>query len=107
MELSKPINLDLTKENFISLLEYGADENQLTYSHKQIAEWSEKFWNKYYDVDAPKAIEDILSTLADVETQWDLHLVNTYKVDELQNVNLDLVNLPFSWFNDWLGEIDT
>ncbi|WP_125783663.1 hypothetical protein [Pseudoalteromonas rubra] len=107
MELSKPISLDFTKENFISLLNYGADENQLTYSHKQIAEWSEKFWNKYHDIDAPKEIEDIMSTLADVETQWDLYLVSTYKVEQLQNINLDSVNLPFSWFKSWLDEIDT
>ncbi|MCJ8337091.1 MAG: hypothetical protein MJK10_01345 [Pseudomonadales bacterium] len=106
MILSKLIELDFTKQNFVVLLKSGADRYQSLYSHKQIAEWCEKFWYQYSDVDAPEGIENLLCLLADVETQWDLFLVNTYSTDELQKMDLDKVKLPYSWFDGWLSEVE-
>jgi len=109
MKLSIPIDLEFNKQNFIKLLKLGAEGNQVIYSHKQISDWCDKFWAKYYldDLDIPEEIECILSVLADVETQWDLYLVNTYRLEQLQNIDYESVKLPCNWFRNWLGEIDT
>lgn len=104
MERSNPIELEYNKENLLSLLAYGAIPDKSPYSHKQIAEWCERFWNKYCDVDAPKEIEDIMPVLADIETQWDLYLANTYSTEELRKSNFESVILPVEWFTNWAEE---
>lgn len=106
MELSEPIELDFTKENAIKLLLFGQNPDTSAYSHKQIAEWCERFWNKYCDIDASEDIEVIMPILADVETQWDLYLANTFTLKELQTMDFENVNLPFSWFSDWVSQIN-
>ena len=106
MELSKPIDLEYTKENFVTLLDYGAQPDRSPYTHKQIAEWCERFWNKYSDVDAPEEIESIMPILADVETQWDLFLVNTYTAEELRKTDFESVRLPVEWFVNWAAEVN-
>lgn len=106
MELSKPIELEFAKENAIKLLLLGQNPYDSPYSHKQIAEWCERFWNKYCDIDASEEIESIMPILADVETQWDLYLANTFTLNEFQTMNFENVNLPLSWFSDWVKQIN-
>ena len=104
MKRSTPIQLEFSRENFLILLGYGAEPETSPYSHKQIAKWCELFWNKYIDVDASDEIENIMPVLADVETQWDLHLVNSYSLPELRHRNFDQENMPVEWFENWLVE---
>lgn len=104
MKLSVPIELEYCKENFLVLLSYGENPDNSPFSHKQIAEWCERFWNKYCDIDAPEEIEEIMPMLADIETQWDLYLVNTYSLSELQQLDFEFVNLPVEWFKNWNAE---
>ena len=106
MELSEPIKLDFTRENVIKILLRGQKPEESPYSHKQIAEWCERFWNKFDDVDAPEEMEKLMPVLADVETQWDLYLANTYTLEELQKQNFKNVVLPVTWFTEWLREIN-
>jgi len=107
MKLSAEINLEFTKANFLALLSYGENPKTSPYSHKQIAEWCERFWNKFSDVDAESDVEIIMPILADVETQWDLYIVNTFATEELKDKNLDLISLPVEWFKSWLAEVNT
>lgn len=104
MELSPPIELKYTKENALALLKLGAEPDMSPYSHKQIAEWCERFWLKYSDIDAPDEIEAIMPVLADVETQWDLFLANTYSLAQLQSMNYEPMRLPAEWFANWYAE---
>lgn len=104
MNISEQIDLEFTRENALNLLKGGANPDESPYSHKQIAEWCDKFWCLYLDVDAPKGIEVLLPILADVETQWDLYLANTYSLKELQEGNFESVRLPIEWFEQWLQE---
>jgi len=106
MKLSEPITLEFTRENTIKLLLFGEKPEESPYSHKQIAEWCERFWNKYNDIDAPEEIEELMPVLADVETQWDLYLANTYTLKELQAQTFEKVVLPVSLFSEWLKEIN-
>ena len=107
MEYSESINLEFTRANTIKLLMFGEKPENSPYSHKQIAEWSERFWNKYCDFDAEEEIEKLMPILADVETQWDLYLANTYTLKELQNQSFEKVKLPVEWFTKWLQQINT
>jgi len=104
MKRSKPINLEYSKDNFLALLAFGEKPEVSPYSHKQIAEWCEMFWNKYSDIDAPNEIEKIMPILADLETQWDLYLANTFSPDELRTSDFESVKLPVEWFINWSVE---
>jgi len=104
MNPSEPIELEFNRENALKVLHMGASPEKSPYSHKQIAEWCDRFWCKYLDVDAPKEIERLLPILTDVETQWDLYLANMYSLEQLRNENFEHVVLPKEWFEDWLVE---
>jgi len=106
MEMSEPINLEFTPENVVKVLTWGENPESSPYSHKQIAEWCERFWNKYCDEDAPEELELLMPVLASVETQWDLYLANTYTLKELQTQEFENVVLPVEWFSEWLKELN-
>ena len=104
MEFSKPAEMPFTHESAMQMLEWGTNPNQSPYSHKQIAEWCDRFWCQYLDIDAPKGIERLLPVLTDVDLQWDLFLTNTYTLDELRTLSFEQVRLPVAWFHDWLKQ---
>jgi hypothetical protein len=106
MKMSEEILLPFSKENLLILLDSGSQMESSEYSHKQIAEWCEKNWNVYAEIDPPKELEHLLPILADIETQWDLYLVNTYSLQELNTIDLDSVCMPKDWFINWAVEIN-
>jgi hypothetical protein len=87
------------------MLQWGANPESSPYTHKQIAEWCDRFWCQYLDVDVEPEIESLLPTLTDVETQWDLYLANTYSIEELQTGDFEREQMPKEWFNDWLRRV--
>lgn len=104
MKSSETIPLEFTKANALLVLSHGANPSNSPYSHKQIAEWCDKFWCQYLDADAPQEIERLLAILTSVETQWDLFLANTYSIEQLQAESFEHVQLPTEWFSEWLNE---
>ena len=100
-----PVTLPFTPEAVIQVLEWGAHPERSPHSHKQIAEWCDRFWCQYIDVDAPPEIERLLPVLTDVETQWDLYLANTYQIEELRSRSFEDERLPIEWFQDWLSKV--
>ena len=63
VKLSPPADMPFTRAAAIQMLRWGADPNSSPYTHKQIAEWCDRFWCKYLDVDAEPEIESLLPTL--------------------------------------------
>ncbi|HTF98712.1 MAG TPA: hypothetical protein VL995_21400 [Cellvibrio sp.] len=104
MKSSESINLEFTRENALKLLCIGANPGSSIFSHKQIAEWCDRFWCLYLESDPSEEIERLLPILASVETQWDLYLANTYSMQELKEGNFESVRLPYLWFEQWLQE---
>ena len=104
MNQSQELPFPFNAESVLRLLEYGCAPESSPFSHKQIAEWCDRFWCQYLDVDAPPDIEPLLPLLTDVETQWDLYLANTFSVEQLQNNSFESVQLPKEWFEDWLSQ---
>ncbi len=86
------------------MLQWGACPDASPYSHRQIAEWCDRFWCQFLDVDAPEDIERLLPVLADVDLQWDLFLSNTYSFEQLRSLSLDQINMPVEWFAEWLQQ---
>lgn len=99
------IDLPFTPASVELLLRHGANPDASPYSHKQIAEWCDRFWCRYIDIDAEDEIERLLPVLTDIETQWDLYLVNKYSVEELRSDSYDGERMPAEWFVEWLGQI--
>lgn len=104
MNVSQPAEMPFTREATIQMLKWGAMPESSPYSHKAIAEWCDRFWCQYLEVDAEPEIEKLLPILTDVETQWDLYLANTYSIDELRSGNFEQVRIPTEWFHEWLSQ---
>ena len=52
----KLIEFPFTRDSVIRVLTYGAHPEASPYSHKQIAEWCDRFWCQYLDIDAEPVI---------------------------------------------------
>jgi hypothetical protein len=105
MKLSAPADLPFNRASALQMLEWGANPQSSPYTHKQIAEWCDRFWCEYLEVDAPPEIEHLLPVLTDVDTQWDLYLANTYSLRELQTKDFENERMPIEWFRDWLKQV--
>ena len=97
--------MPFTREAVTQMLAWGANLTASPYSHKQIAEWCDRFWCQYLEVDASAEIEKLLPVLTDVETQWDLRLANTYSIDELRTKDFEQEQMPKEWFDEWLRQL--
>jgi hypothetical protein len=100
-----PVTLPFTPEAVIQVLEWGSHPERSPYSHKKIAGLCDRFWCQYIDVDAIPEVERLPPTLTNVETQWDLYLANTYKIEELRSYSFEDERLPIEWFQDWLSKV--
>lgn len=105
MNLSAPIPLQFNAASVRTVLSWGATPESAPYSHKQIAEWCDRFWCSYLESDAPEDIEPLLPILTDVETQWDLFLANSFSIEQLQTQSFEHVKMPCEWFHDWLAQV--
>lgn len=98
------VDLPYTREAFLQVLRWGALGDASPYSHKQIAEWCDRFWCLSLEDDAPADIDPLLPILTSVETQWDLHFANTYSIEELRTRSFEEVRLPTDWFEEWIAQ---
>ena len=104
MNPSEAIPLPFTVESALTVLEMGTRVEGALYSHKQIAEWCDRFWCLYIEADPVPEVERLLPILTDVDCQWDLYLANTYSPDRLRAESFDHVALPREWFEEWLKQ---
>ena len=51
-------------------------------------------------------VEIAVIVARDIECQWDLFLVNSYSLKELENIDLSKVKLPQEWYIQWLEELN-
>lgn len=100
------IILDYSYINLKTLLEKIC-KNENDFSHYEFAEWCENLTMIIDDERKWSDKETIMVEVArDIECQWDLFLVNTYSLNELQTIDLSKVELPQQWFIDWMKEMD-
>jgi len=100
-----PIDLPLTVANLSRLLAIGGDASDATYTHQQIANWCDRYYDQYYNDASIRDETPDFDIANDVSAQWGLTLVNTYTLAELQSLDFTSVVLPLEWFADWLTRL--
>jgi len=79
------------------------------YTHQQIADWANRFWWECLEGSLTEAtdpqVAEVAELAADIDAQWDLFLVNTYSLEELQVLDFSQVVLPEAWFHLWLRKV--
>ncbi|MEI4969718.1 hypothetical protein ACK3Y1_12480 [Aeromonas caviae] len=89
------IQLAFTPDNVKQVLTWGAHPESAPHHHESIAHWCEAFWNKYADIDAPAEIDAVMPILAEVESNWDIHVA----------LNKESASMPAEWFVAWLSQL--
>ena len=102
------IDFSYSFENLKKLLNFICrKENK--FSQYEFAKWCDNLTMAFEDDEAEELNEfdNIVFGIArDFECQWDLFLVNTYSVKELQNLDFSKVKLPQEWFIEWLKQLN-
>ncbi|MGG0251099.1 hypothetical protein ABEY24_22640 [Peribacillus frigoritolerans] len=100
------IDLPLSSENLKNLLKtICRKENR--FSQFEFIKWCDNFTIAFEEDKAPNELDEMAFGIArDIECQWDLFLVNTYSLKELQNLDLSKVELPQDWFIEWLKQLN-
>ncbi|ANU23391.1 hypothetical protein [Planococcus donghaensis] len=101
------ITLEYSHINLKTLLEEIC-KNKNTFSHYEFAQWCDNLTMIFEDDEREWDDEEtvMIGVARDIECQWDLFLVNTYSMEELQSIDLSKVELPQQWFIDWKKEMD-
>lgn len=104
MDIKTEIQLEFTPEHIRKVVQWGAMGSNSPHSHKSIAGWCERFWNKYSDIDTPSDIELYMPLLAEIESEWDMYEAwyNEQHPHPVQSAPL----LPEHYFKKWLEQID-
>jgi len=102
----KMIELPLTKKSLKIVLSWGANLESSSFTHQEIANWCDQLHMESMNDNIQ--VDDLtVDIAADVDAQWDLYLVNTYNLQELQKLNFSCVKLPSEWFKEWLEKLGT
>jgi len=101
----KLIDLPFCTQSLEQILAWGAMSEGSPHTHQEIAHWCDRMHMSLFDVDCEPDVDRAISVAADVDCQWDLFLVNTFKLEELQTLDFASVRLPVEWFTDWLNQL--
>ncbi|MCM3744331.1 hypothetical protein M3193_09270 [Sporosarcina luteola] len=103
------IKLPYTSENFRTLLDTVCrGENE--FSQYDFAMWCDNLTMAFDDDEGEELNEydSLVNGIArDIECQWDLYLINTYSLKELQTLGFSQVSLPQEWLLKWLKELNS
>lgn len=103
------INNRYEPESLLQLLMNVDSNKEKNITHYDLVNWCEEYsyyWNNKEDnenITLTVLQQQALNIAQGIECQWDLYLVNTYTVEELNHLNLHLVEMPGGWFKEWLG----
>jgi hypothetical protein len=98
------IKLPYIYENLIVLLTQ-ISKGKNNFSDYDFAQWCDNFTIVFEDDEVSNITEHALLIARDIESQWDLFLVNTYSKEELQKMDLTKVKLSLEWYERWLEEL--
>jgi hypothetical protein len=103
----REIPLPFSRESLITVLSWGAGEQSSTYSHQDIARWCDRFHMAWVteDLADSEEVKAVVGITQDVSAQWELYLVNTYTLEQLQLIQFATVRLPNEWFQGWLRKV--
>ena len=93
------ISLPFTRDALHEVISYGI-KIEPKYSHEEVARWCSMYYQNNIETAANNDVS--LKVAKDVDAQWELYLVNTYSLQDLQEIDLSQVKLPERWFSRWL-----
>jgi hypothetical protein len=96
------IDLPFDVPSAMQVLEWGTRPEAAPYTHQQIAEWCDRFWRKYLDLDVPRDIERLLPILAEVDREWDMRPMRRNATTDHGGDASEDEHLPTEWFEEWL-----
>ncbi|MDA3834226.1 MAG: hypothetical protein PF495_12615 [Spirochaetales bacterium] len=99
------IDLQFSTKSLEKILAWGAMPEGAPHTHQEIAHWCDRMHMSLLDVDCEPDIDKAVSVAADIDCQWDLFRVNTFKLEELRTLDFASVRLPVEWFTDWLNQL--
>ena len=105
--MSTAIDLPFTVESMKTVLTWGASPIKSSFTHQDVAHWCDRFHMAMFDIDTDKATSVATGVATDVDAQWDMHLANTYSLEDLKNLDFSKERMPAEWFIDWLKQIDS
>ncbi|WML46758.1 hypothetical protein RCG23_14025 [Neobacillus sp. PS3-34] len=102
--MSKLDDLEHTTDNLKKMLK-KALEHRLV--HKELADWCYEYWNSEEQLEKSRYKGDKgLKVAEEIDTQWELYLINTYSLTELQKLDVSKIQIPREWLQDWLNSLD-
>ncbi|MFJ8247453.1 hypothetical protein [Peribacillus asahii] len=99
------INLPYSYESLVRLLN-RISKNENNFSQYDFAQWCDNFTMVFDEAELSPIVEIAVIVARDIECQWDLFLVNSYSLEELETIDLSKVKLPQEWYIQWLGEVN-
>ncbi|MDB5200971.1 MAG: hypothetical protein JWQ27_380 [Ferruginibacter sp.] len=106
---ARELPFPLSKAVMVDLLTKLINESA-NFSHHDFMAWAIKqhdyiLVNGHMEARSAGVDESLLEVLAEMDTEWDLHLLDTYSYNELQTLDLSTVGIPKSWFIRWLKNL--
>lgn len=102
------INIPYTVGNLKTLLDTLCNKEN-SFSHYDFVNWCDNLTMVFDNDEGIELDENVsmaIEIARDIECQWDLFLVNTYSLEELQKLDLSKVKLPYQLFKDWLKQLN-
>ena len=104
MTTEYPINLPFTLESLRKVLSMGISSD--TVSHADIAEWADRFVSEYISEEEiafeDKDLELAYAIVDEIDTEWEMNLINKYPVEEIRTKDVSNIKLPKELFVKWL-----
>jgi len=103
--------LPFSADSLTQVLKDAASDNSF-YTHQQISNWAWRFWWECNEGSLVRTTENdpTLAAAAEIalgiDAQWDMFLVNTYSMEQLQTMDFTKIELPREWFKEWLTKLD-
>ncbi|MBV7505012.1 hypothetical protein KW850_07045 [Bacillus sp. sid0103] len=99
------IDLQYSYESLLGLLSKIL-LNKNDFSHYEFALWCDNFTMIFDENELSPMDENAYIVARDIECQWDLFLINSYPLEELQNLDLSKVTLPQDCYIQWLKRLN-
>ncbi len=104
MTTKNTIDLPFTLASLRKVLAMGISSDTVT--HPDIADWADRFVTEYISEEElsfeDKDLERAYSIVDEIDTEWEMNLINKYPVEEIATKDVSNITLPKALFVQWL-----
>ena len=103
MTTKNTIDLPFTLASLRTVLAMGISSDTVT--HADIADWADRFVSEYISESGvsfeDKDLERAYTIADEIDTEWEMNLINKYPVEEIGTRDFSNVKLPKELFVKW------